>query len=63
MGDTMPPMRRYRRGGRRQVVFVDRGLESEAGELAAVYAAIIRNMRIRLEREAEERKNQRARRN
>ena len=42
---------------------VDRGLESEAGELAAVYAAIIRNMRIRLEREAEERKNQRARRN
>ena len=34
----------------------DRGLESEAGQLAAIYAAIIRNMRIRLERETEERK-------
>jgi hypothetical protein len=41
----------------------DRGLESEAGQLAAIYAAIIRNMRIRLERETEERKKQPARRN
>jgi len=32
------------------------GLEREAGELAAIYAAIIRNMRIRIEREEEERK-------
>ena len=41
----------------------DRGLESEAGQLAAIYAAIIRNMRIRLERETDERNKQRARRN
>jgi hypothetical protein len=34
----------------------DRGRESEAGQLAAIYAAIIRNMRLRLERDAEERK-------
>ena len=44
-------------------VTADRGLESEAGQLAAIYAAIIRNMRIRLEHEAEERKKLRARRN
>src|SRR5688500_19500625 len=37
----------------------DRGLESEASQLAAIYAAIVRNMRIRLEREAEERKQRR----
>ena len=30
----------------------DRGLESEAGQLAAIYAAIIRNMRLRLDEEA-----------
>src|SRR5688500_18029614 len=36
-----------------------RGLESEASQLAAIYAAIVRNMRIRLEREAEERKQRR----
>ena len=37
----------------------DRGLESEAGQLASIYAAIIRNMRLRLERQAEERRQQR----
>ena len=42
-------------------VVAERGLESEAGQLAAIYATIIRNMRIRLEREAEERKEQRKR--
>ena len=43
-------------------ITADRGLESEAGQLAAIYAAIIRNMRIRLEREAEERKQRRKKR-
>ena len=33
----------------------DRDLESEAGQLAAIYAAIIRNMRVRLEGEARHR--------
>ena len=46
----------------RNQVTAERGLESEAGQLAAIYAAIIRNMRIRLEREAEEGTKQRARR-
>lgn len=30
----------------------DRELESEAGQLAAIFSAIIRNMRFRLEEEA-----------
>lgn len=34
----------------------DQDLESEAGQLAAIYAAIIRNMRLRLEKEAEQRR-------
>ena len=33
-------------------IIADRGLESEAGQLAAIFAAIIRNMKLRLEEEA-----------
>ena len=33
-------------------LIADRGLESEAGQLAAIFAAIIRNMKLRLEEKA-----------
>ena len=32
-------------------IIADRGLESEAGQLAAIFAAIIRNMKLRLQEE------------
>jgi hypothetical protein len=34
----------------------DKALECEATQLAAIFSTIIRNMRLRLEREASERK-------
>ena len=38
-------------------IVAERELESEAGQLAAIFAAIIRNMRLRLEEEARTGKN------
>lgn len=38
-------------------IVAERELESEAGQLAAIFAAIIRNMRLRLEEEARMGKN------
>lgn len=38
----------------------ERDLESEAGQLAAIFSAIIRNMRFRLEQEAQSGKRKRS---